>query len=74
MQINIYAKYSTPTQVLTYFKEEVERSWQKHIVCNMSLIEERGFYFPGQTIGMAGPGITPPELARGERMQEGLCK
>lgn len=73
MQISTYANCNTPTQVLTYLKEDVERSWQRYIGYNMSSSEERGCCFPGQTISV-GHGLNAPELARGERMQAGLCK
>lgn len=62
MQISTYANDSTPTQVLTYLKEEVERSWQRYVVCSMSLTEETGCCFPRQTTGVTGQGLTPPEL------------
>ena len=52
MQISTYANCSTSTQVLTYLKEAVERSWQRYTGYNMSLSEERGRCFPGQTISV----------------------
>lgn len=72
MQISTYANCNTPTRVLTYLKEEVERSWQRDIGCNISLSEERGCCFSGRTISMSHR-LIPPELARRERTQTGLC-